>query len=144
MSNLALTGGDPVRTDPFPEWPVYNDESIAELTTRLRAGDRADQDPVLVFEQMFAEAHGARYGVGCNSGTSALEIAIQALRLERGSEIIVSPITFFASVSAILNSGCVPVFADIDPETYKVTADGNHLTCEPATSLPLAQRYFLF
>ncbi len=141
MSNLALTGADPVRTDPFPEWPVYNDESIAELTTRLRAGDRADQDPVLVFEQMFAEAHGARYGVGCNSGTSALEIAIQALRLERGSEIIVSPITFFASVSAILNSGCVPVFADIDPETYNIDPKAIEAVISPRTAALMAVHF---
>ena len=120
MAALALAGGSPVRTTPFPEWPVYNEESIDALTARLRAGDRGEEDPVIAFEQSFAEACGARYGVGLNSGTSALEVGLQALRLERGSEVIVSPITFFASVSAILNAGCVPVFADIDPETYNI------------------------
>ena len=120
MATLALAGGKPVRTTPFPEWPVYNEASIDALTTRLRAGDRGEEDPVIAFEQTFAEACGARYGVGLNSGTSALEVGLQALRLDRGAEVIVSPITFFASVSAILNAGCVPVFADIDPETYNI------------------------
>ena len=115
MPALALTGGTPVRTEPFPAWPVFPEQDIAALADRLRAGDRSDDDPVIEFEQAFAAAHGARYGIGVNSGTSALEIALQALRLDRGAEVIVSPITFFASVSAILNAGLVPIFADIDP-----------------------------
>ena len=102
MPALALTGGTPVRTEPFPAWPVFPEQDIAALANRLRAGDRSDDDPVIEFEQAFAAAHDARYGIGLNSGTSALEIALQALRLDRGAEVIVSPITFFASVSAIL------------------------------------------
>ena len=120
MPALALTGGVSVRSEPFPAWPVFPEEDIAALAERLRAGDRSDDDPVVEFEQAFAAAHGARYGIGLNSGTSALEIGLQALRLERGAEVIVSPITFFASVSAILNAGLVPIFADIDAETYNI------------------------
>ena len=120
MPALALTGGAPVRTEPFPAWPVFPEQDIAALADRLRAGDRSNDDPVIEFEQAVAAAHGARYGIGVNSGTSALEIALQALRLDRGAEVIVSPITFFASVSAILNAGLVPIFADIDAETYNI------------------------
>ena len=120
MPALALTGGTSVRSQPFPAWPVFPEQDIVALADRLRAGDRSDDDPVIEFEQAFAAAHGARYGIGLNSGTSALEIALQALRLDRGAEVIVSPITFFASVSAILNAGLVPIFTDIDPDTYNI------------------------
>ena len=133
MPALALTGGAPVRTQPFPAWPVFPEQDIAALADRLRAGDRSDDDPVIEFEQAFAKAHGARYGIGVNSGTSALEIALQALRLERGAEVIVSPITFFASVSAILNAGLVPIFADIDPDTYNIAPSAIESAITPRT-----------
>ena len=133
MPALALTGGVPVRSVPFPAWPVFPEQDIAALAERLRAGDRSDHDPVIEFEQAFAAAHGARYGIGLNSGTSALEIGLQALRLERGAEVIVSPITFFASVSAILNAGLVPIFADIDPDTYNIAPSAIEAAISPRT-----------
>ena len=133
MPALALTGGTPVRTEPFPAWPVFPEQDIAALADRLRAGDRSDDDPVIEFEQAFAAAHGARYGIGVNSGTSALEIGLQALRLDRGAEVIVSPITFFASVSAILNAGLVPIFADIDPDTYNIAPSAIEAAITPRT-----------
>ena len=133
MPALALTGGTPVRAEPFPAWPVFPEQDIAALADRLRAGDRSDDDPVIEFEQAFAAAHGARYGIGLNSGTSALEIALQALRLDRGAEVIVSPITFFASVSAILNAGLVPIFADIDPDTYNIAPSAIEAAITPRT-----------
>ena len=116
----------------IPAWPVFPEQDIAALADRLRAGDRSDDDPVIQFEQAVAAAHGARYGIGVNSGTSALEIALQALRLDRGAEVIVSPITFFASVSAILNAGLVPIFTDIDPDTYNIAPPPSRPPSPPA------------
>ena len=133
MPALALTGGTPVRAEPFPAWPVFPEQDIAALADRLRAGDRSDDDPVIEFEQAFAAAHGAHYGIGVNSGTSALELGLQALRLDRGAEVIVSPITFFASVSAILNAGLVPIFADIDPDTYNIAPTAIQAAITPRT-----------
>ena len=133
MPALALTGGTPVRAEPFPAWPVFPEQDIAALADRLRAGDRSDDDPVIEFEQAFAAAHGAHYGIGLNSGTSALEIGLQALRLDRGAEVIVSPITFFASISAILNAGLVPIFADIDADTYNIAPAAIEAAITPRT-----------
>ena len=133
MPALALLGAIPVRTQPFPAWPVFPEQDIAALANRLRAGDRSDDDPVIEFEQAFAKAHDARYGIGVNSGTSALELALQALRLDRGAEVIVSPITFFASISAILNASLVPIFADIDPDTYNIAPSAIQAAITPRT-----------
>ena len=134
VANLAVNGGEPTRTQPFPPWPDFTETDVQAVATRLRDGDRADDDPVVAFERAFAEVQGAPYGVAVNSGTSALEIALLAMQLPRGSEVIVSPITFFASVSAILNARLVPIFADIDAETYNIDPAAIEAAITPQTS----------
>ena len=69
---------------------------------------------MVAFEKEFAAYQGAAHCVTLNSGTSALEIALQALRLPRGSEVVLAPYTYMASAAAILNAGLVPVFVDVD------------------------------
>lgn len=79
---------------------------------------------VAKFEKEFARIHGQKYGVMSNSGTSALQIAIEALREKDGwgpdAEIIVPAITFIATPNAVLHSGLKPVFVDVDPQTYNM------------------------
>ena len=70
------------------------------------------------FEQEFARYHGAAHAVGVASGTDALELALRAVGIEAGDEIITTPFTFIATSEAIAAIGAVPVFADIDPATY--------------------------
>lgn len=74
------------------------------------------------FEENFAEMHGLQHGIGCSNGTSAIVLALQALGIQPGDEVITTPHTFIASASAIINAGGVPVFVDIDPETYTMDA----------------------
>lgn len=73
---------------------------------------------VAAFETEFANYCGARYGVGVNSGTSALHLALLAAGIGAGDEVITVPFTFVATVAAILYSGARPVFVDIDPRCY--------------------------
>ena len=78
---------------------------------------------VLEFEQAFAAYQGASYCLTVNSGTSALEMALLALRLPRGAEVLLPAYTYMATATAILSVGLVPVFVDIDPDTFNIDAE---------------------
>lgn len=86
---------------------------------RLSAGKYAD-----AFESKFADLHGCKHGVFCNSGTSALQIALAALKelhgYKDGDEVLVPATTFVASVNVILQNGLTPVFVDVDPFTFNM------------------------
>lgn len=71
-------------------------------------------------EKEFCDYFGCKYSISVNSWTSGLEIAVASLELEEGTEIICSPWSMSATVAAIVNNGCVPVFADIDPRTFNI------------------------
>jgi dTDP-4-amino-4,6-dideoxygalactose transaminase len=78
---------------------------------------------VAELEQEVTEYVGARYAVGVASGTDALLLPLKALDAEPGSEVIVPSFTFFATAGAVWNAGLKPVFCDVDPETFNVTAE---------------------
>lgn len=122
MSTLAIKGGAPVRTRPFPAWPVWDETDEQALLAVLRSGGwgiTADPDsPGRRFEREFARAHHARFGLSVCHGTAALQIALMAIGMDYGDEVILPPYTFLATASACLMVGAVPVFVDIDPGTY--------------------------
>lgn len=123
VANLAIGGGPKVRTSPFPSWPVVEErdvEAVAEVVRgrkwgRLNGGDRTAR-----FEQQFARYHDCRYGLAVTSGTAALEVALVSAGVGVGDEVIVPPYTFMATATACLQVGAVPVFVDIDPQTYNI------------------------
>lgn len=94
----------------------------------LTTGPAVDQ-----FEQELAKYVGARHAIAVNSGTSALDVAVQALNLPKGSEIITTPFTFAATSNAILYNGHVPVFADIDPISRNIHPDEIRRRITPKT-----------
>ena len=77
-------------------------------------------DNVNSFEREFSGYCGAKYGVGVASGTDALELALRALGIGKGDDVITPPFTFIATTEAIVSVGARPVFADIDPTTYNI------------------------
>ncbi|MBM4438278.1 MAG: aminotransferase class I/II-fold pyridoxal phosphate-dependent enzyme, partial [Actinobacteria bacterium] len=101
---------------------MFDESDVAAVADVVRSGEwgRIGGHRVVAFEQAFAAFQGATYCLGLNSGGSALQIALQALRLPRGAEVIVSPYTYAASATEILNAGLVPVFVDMDPDTYNL------------------------
>ncbi len=117
---LACEGGTPLRTRPFPSWPVWDTHDEDALLEVLRSGrwGEIDGDMVGRFETRFAEFQQARHCVAVVNGTAALRIAYRALNIGYGDEVIVPPYTFIATASAALEIGAIPVFADIDPDTY--------------------------
>ena len=122
MSKLALHGGKPVRTEPFPTWPRWDEREITAVTEVVRSGKWGSKagTRVQAFERAFADYHGARHGVCVNSGTTALRVALQALGIGAGDEVIVPAYTFVATASAVLELGALPVFADIDLTTFNL------------------------
>src|SRR5579872_821814 len=72
------------------------------------------------FERRFADHCGARYAVGCASGTDALELALMALDIGTGDEVLTVPFSFFATAGAIMSTGARPVFIDVEPESFNL------------------------
>jgi dTDP-4-amino-4,6-dideoxygalactose transaminase len=97
---------------------------------------------VEAFEREFASYSGAAHGVGVANGTEAITIALRAMGVGPGDEVVVPSFTFYASAEAIPPTGATPVFCDIDPETYCVTADTVRAALTPRTRAVLAVHLF--
>lgn len=90
-------------------------------------------DEVVALEEEIASYCDSRFAVGCNSGTDALIIALQALDIGEGDEVITTPFSFFATASSICRAGATPVFVDIDPETFNLDVDAIEDAITPHT-----------
>lgn len=100
--------------------PYIDEEDRKAVSDVLKSTWLTTGPKVTEFESAVCKFTGAKYAVAVNSGTSALDIAIGALDLEPGSEIITTPFTFVATSNAIIYNGHKPVFVDVDPETYNI------------------------
>src|ERR1700682_2705634 len=97
---------------------------------------------VEAFENEFADHCGANYAVGVANGTEAITIALRAMGVGPGDEVVVPSFTFYASAEAIPPTGAKPVFCDIDPDTYCVTADTVRTAVTPRTKAVIAVHLF--
>ena len=119
---LAISGGRPAVEQPPPAWPIFDDQDRAALMAVLESRIWGGYHPVVSeLERRFAEFHGATRGIATANGTVSLEIALAAAGIGAGDEVIVPPITFVASATAILRVGAVPVFADVDGDTLNLS-----------------------
>ena len=119
---LALLGGPPIRTRAFPAWPVFGKAEELRLVRTLRSGKwgKLHGDEVDTFEKRFAAMHECKHGIGVVNGTVSLRIALMAAGLQADDEVIIPPYTFFSTASAVIESNAVPVFADIDLDTFNL------------------------
>jgi len=129
-NKLAVLGGEPVRTKSFLRWPqgglVNRERILTELQDTLWNGGRwvrnlrTDSPPysskVDQFEREFAKLIGVKRCVATNSGTSALHVAVEALGIGAGDEVITSPYSDYGTIQSIMCARALPVFADLDPE----------------------------
>lgn len=118
-SSLASGCGEyPMTSAKIPLFrPVICEEAIEAVGAVLRSGWLGLGPQTRAFEEAFANYIGAPYGIGLNSGTSALHLGLRLLNLPPGSEVITTPLTFVATNHVILHVGCHPVFADVQPGT---------------------------
>ena len=124
MGKLALTGGKPARTRPFPVWPQIGDAEERAVVDAVRTGVWGVRGPhTQRFEQRFAEYVGAKHGVGCTNGTAALTAALLAGGIEESAEVICPAYTFIATPMAAIWCNATPVFVDTHPETFNLDPD---------------------
>lgn len=139
MSTLAILGGEPVRTASWPTWPVFDKTEEEGLLEVLRSGnwwrhsygegvelnedEENPQSTVARFQRHFARAHGCQYGICAANGTVTLEISLRAAGIRPGDEVIVPAYTYVATATAPLMVGAIPIFVDIDADTYNIDPD---------------------
>ena len=115
----AVLGGEPVRTEDYPSWPVWDESERSLLNEVLDAGGwwQGDGERAKTFADDFAAYHSARFGLALTNGTHTIEAALVACGVGEGDEVIVPGMTFVASASAVLAVNATPVLVDVDPET---------------------------
>jgi perosamine synthetase len=118
----AVLGGAPVRTAPFPAWPMHDATEEQALTEVVRSGRWNRGPQVERFEAEYARLTGAAHCLATANGTSALLATLGALDVGPGDEVIVPPYTFVATVNAVLLRHALPVFVDTDVETFQIDA----------------------
>ena len=122
MSKLALLGGEPVRKEPYPHWPVHDERDIEAVTRVIKSGNWGGSPypgpETRRFLAKFVELQGGGFPVAMANGTVTMEVACRASDIGWGDEVIVPALTFQATAAAPMAAGAIPVIVDVDPETY--------------------------
>ncbi|MGC9320285.1 MAG: DegT/DnrJ/EryC1/StrS family aminotransferase [Armatimonadota bacterium] len=119
---LAIDGGAPVRTRPFPPQKKVGKEELKELVDVIDSSlmNRFNGEKVEAFEQEFAAIHGLQHGIASTSGTAAIHIGVGMIDPTPGDEVVTGPITDMGSIVPILYQGAIPVFAEVDEKTFNM------------------------
>ncbi len=120
QSVLAINGGEKVHKGTWPDWPVWDKTAEPGILDMLRSGRwwRGEGEHVAEFEKKYAELMGAKSCLATASGTTALIVAMEALGVDAGDEVLISPYTFIATYNSVFAHKALPVFVDSDPETF--------------------------
>jgi len=140
LAKLAIDGGQPVRTTAFAPWPSFCKDEIEAAASVLASGrvNYWTGQHGRTFEQEFAASVGVKHAVAVANGSVALELALHALGIGAGDEVIVPSRSFIASASCVLMRGARPVFADVDRESGNITAETIHPLLTPRTRAIIA------
>src|SRR5664280_1801045 len=122
---LALYGGKPVLNHALPPWPYFAPDEIEAVRSVLVSGkvNYWTGEEGRQFEREYAAHVGTQHAIAVANGTVALELALHALGIGPGDEVIVPSRTFIASASCAVMRGAVPVVADVDPASGNITAE---------------------
>ena len=116
MATLAIDGGPKTVTNKLTGWPKFSEEAIAAVEAVMRSGkvNYWTGPKGMEFEKKFAAWQGSKYAISVNSGTSALHVAMAALGIGPGDEVIVPSYTFIATGFSVVQAGAIPRFADVN------------------------------
>lgn len=125
MNELALLGGKPVRTKPFPSWPNATDNEKKYVNNVLNSNGWGifRSDLIEEFGEKFADYHGVKYSIPCANATVALQVQLESLSIGRGDEVITTVFTCISTITAIVRVGAIPIFIDVKSENYCIDTD---------------------
>ncbi|MGZ4124998.1 MAG: DegT/DnrJ/EryC1/StrS family aminotransferase [Actinomycetota bacterium] len=137
MAELAIRGGNPVRPQAYPAWPVFDERDVQAVADTVRSGNWGGfPEPgtnAARFEATFAEYQGARHGILMVNGTVTMEVAVKALGIGWGDEVIVPALTFAATAYAPMAAGALPVIVDVTSDTWTIDPDLVEAAVTPKT-----------
>ena len=153
MTKPAILGGDPVRTKPFPPHPMIGEEEKKAVLEVLESGKLSTflavpgehflgGKKIKELERRFAEYHDVPYAIAFNSATAALHAAVVASGVQPEHEVIVPPYTFTSTATCALMHNAIPVFADIEDETYGLDPAAVQANLSPLTQAIIAVHLF--
>ena len=119
----------------FSPWPAFTQEE-ADAVSRVLLSNKVNYwtgNECRQFEQEFAAFAGTGYAIALGNGTLALDLALKALGIGPGDEVVTTPRTFLASASSIVTAGATPVFAEVDRDTQNITAESIRAVLSPKT-----------
>jgi perosamine synthetase len=138
-SQLAVDGGEPLVADGFvmhSRWPRIAAEDVEGILSVLRSGlltEMSARSAVQNFEDEMGLWLRRRYALATNSGTAALHCALAGLGVQSGDEVIVPALSYIACAAAVLHQQAIPIFSDVDPLTYNITAESVEPRISPRT-----------
>jgi dTDP-4-amino-4,6-dideoxygalactose transaminase len=132
---LAIQGGPKAVTNKLPHWPSFEEKAIKAVEEVLRSGkvNYWTGPRGMEFERRFAAWQGSKYGISASNGTAALHIALTALGIGPGDEVIVPSYTFIASSFSVVQAGAVPRFADVNIEDHCISVESAEKLVNPRT-----------
>jgi perosamine synthetase len=140
-AKLAVDGGEAVRRTPFPSlWPALGEEDVAAAAEVLRSSRLTSLTSTVVaeFEADFARYQGVRHALATSSGTTAIHLALAAIDVGPGDEVIVPAHTFIATATPVMYQRATPVIVDIDPDTFNLLPSAVEAAITPRTKAIIA------
>jgi dTDP-4-amino-4,6-dideoxygalactose transaminase len=134
-TQLAINGGRPIRELPFAPWPHFTRDEIDIVIGVLESGrvNYWTGEQGHLFEKEYAESIGTKYAIAVTNGSVALELALYAIGIGSGDEVVVTPRSFVASAGCVAMRGAIPVFADVDADSQNLSANTIARVLSPRT-----------
>ena len=135
VNQLAFYGGPKTVSKQFP-WPIYDEAEVNAVVEVVKSGAWANPNCdglVAKFEMEFSAFCGSKYAITCANGSVAIRLALMACGVKPGDEVLIPPYSFIATASVVVEVNCVPVFVDIDPETYNISPSEIEKAITPRT-----------
>jgi dTDP-4-amino-4,6-dideoxygalactose transaminase len=141
MEKLAILGGAPVRTAAFPSWPIVGEEEerlVLEVVRSGKWGGSGTRIKLVELEEKFAQLHNAKHAITLVNGTMGLTVALKAVGVQPGDEVIMPPYTFIATATSALMFGAIPVFVDVEPDSLNLDPEKVEAAITPRTKAIMA------